>query len=46
MRVTFSPQPDGTQVSVDHECSDVAGDGENLRLGWEDVLARLAQTVR
>lgn len=44
VRVAFTPLRRGTQVTLTHELAEIAGDGEDLRQGWEDVLARLAQT--
>ena len=46
VRVDFAPTPDGTLVTLTHQLADSAGDGEDLRQGWHDVLARLAETVR
>ena len=46
VRVAFAPAPDGTLVTLTHELSPIAGDGEDLRQGWHDVLARLAETAR
>jgi len=43
VRVGFAPIPDGTLVTLIHELSPLAGDGEDLRQGWDDVLARLAE---
>ena len=40
--VGFAPTPDGTLVTLIHELAPIAGDGEDLRQGWRDVLARLA----
>lgn len=44
--VAFTPTPEGTLVTLTHELDEAAGDGEDLRQGWHDVLARLAQTLR
>jgi uncharacterized protein YndB with AHSA1/START domain len=41
--VVFSPLAGGTRVMVRHDLADSAGDGEDLRRGWEDVLDRLAE---
>ena len=44
--IAFAPTPEGTLVTLTHELDDAAGDGEDLRQGWNDVLARLAETSR
>lgn len=46
VRIAFTPTPDGTLVTLTHELDDIAGEGEDLRQGWYDVLTRLAQTAR
>jgi uncharacterized protein YndB with AHSA1/START domain len=43
VRIEFRPNDEGTAVTVIHELDEVAGDGDGLRLGWADVLARLAR---
>jgi uncharacterized protein YndB with AHSA1/START domain len=43
--VRFTPIDGGTVVSVTHELDDIAGDGEDIKQGWQDVLARLAAVV-
>ena len=45
VRVDFGPTPDGTLVTLTHELADTSGDGDDLRQGWHDVLARLAGTA-
>lgn len=45
VRVAFAPTPDGTLVTLIHQLSPIAGDGEDLRQGWHDVLARLAEAA-
>ena len=42
VRVDFTPTPDGTLVTLTHQLADSSGDGDDLRQGWRDVLARLA----
>ena len=42
VQVDFTATRDGTVVTVTHELADGAGDGDDLRQGWHDVLARLA----
>lgn len=42
--VKFTPRDGGTLVTLRHDLADIAGEGENIRRGWVDVLARLAQT--
>lgn len=44
VRVDLTPTPDGTLVTLTHQLADSAGDGDDLRQGWHDVLARLAGT--
>ena len=39
--VDFEPAAGGTLVRVTHKC---VGNGDDLRQGWIDVLARLART--
>jgi len=46
VRVDFTSTSDGTLVTVTHQLADSAGDGDDLRQGWHDVLARLAATAR
>jgi hypothetical protein len=46
VRTAFTSTQDGTLVTLIHELSPLAGDGEDLRQGWHDVLARLAETAR
>lgn len=43
--VRFAPIAGGTLVSVTHELDDAAGGGEDIKQGWQDVLARLAALV-
>ena len=45
VRVGFAATPDGTLVTLTHELSPLSGDGGDLRQGWHDVLARLAETA-
>ena len=42
VEVEFKPENGGTRVVVHHDLDDLAGDGEDLRQGWTDVLTRLA----
>ncbi|MBA3796356.1 MAG: SRPBCC domain-containing protein [Chloroflexi bacterium] len=44
VHLTFIPQDGGTQVTLRHDLPAIAGEGEAIRQGWRDVLARLAQT--
>ena len=46
VRIAFTPTPDGTLVTLTHDLDEAAGDGEDLRQGWHDVLVRLAETSR
>ena len=46
VRVTFTPVETGTLVRVTHSLAETAGEGEGVRQGWHDVLARLAQTQK
>jgi len=39
--IDFEPAAGGTLVRVTHDC---AANGDDLRQGWTDVLARLART--
>lgn len=39
--VEFAKRLHGTQVILTHTLSELAGDGADLRQGWEDVLSRL-----
>jgi hypothetical protein len=43
--VRFAPIAGGTPVSVTHEFDDAAGDGDDIKQGWQDVLARLAAVM-
>ena len=43
--VDFTPTREGTLVALTHQLADSAGDGDDLRQGWHNVLARLAGTV-
>ena len=40
--ITFAPDGDGTRLTLTHQLAPQSGDGEALRQGWNDVLARLA----
>ncbi len=42
--LALAPNADGTLVTVTHALSPESGDGADLRQGWQDVLARLAET--
>ena len=46
VRVGITPTPTGSLVVVSHELDESSGDGEDLRQGWHDVLARLAASTR
>ena len=41
----FERHEAGTLVTLRHFLDPIAGDGDNIRQGWTDVLARLAGTV-
>lgn len=45
VRVAFVPKGNGTVVTLNHELSSQSGAGDDLRQGWHDVLARLAETA-
>ncbi len=45
VQVDFTATPDGTHVTLTHQLADSSGDGDDLRQGWQDVLARLAGTA-
>jgi uncharacterized protein YndB with AHSA1/START domain len=40
--VTLEPHDGGTLVRVTHELADLPDHADNIRIGWEDVLGRLA----
>ena len=42
VRIELRPNDEGTAVTIIHELDEVAGEGDDLRQGWKDVLARLA----
>lgn len=46
VRIGITPTPAGSLVVVSHELDESSGDGEDLRQGWHDVLARLADATR
>ncbi|MCW5876576.1 MAG: SRPBCC domain-containing protein [Anaerolineales bacterium] len=46
VHIAFSPDGDGTLLTLTHHLAPQAGDGEDLRQGWSDVLARLAEIHR
>ncbi len=46
VRIAFTSTPEGTLVTLTHDLDEAAGDGKDLRQGWHDVLARLAETSR
>lgn len=43
VHVRFTPTDGGTLVEVTHELADIAGEGDDIRQGWTDVLQRLAE---
>lgn len=45
VRIGFTPDGDGTLITVTHELSPTSGDGDDLGQGWRDVLARLAKVL-
>jgi len=40
--VTFTEVDGGTRLVLEHNLPDIAGEGEDIRHGWQDVLGRLA----
>ena len=46
VHIGFRPTPEGCLVTVTHDLDESSGDGEDLRQGWHDVLARLAKGTR
>ncbi|HEY7332241.1 MAG TPA: SRPBCC family protein [Candidatus Limnocylindria bacterium] len=42
VRVTLEPSAAGTRLTLVHELEDVDDHAANIRIGWEDVLGRLA----
>ncbi|MBX3046267.1 MAG: SRPBCC domain-containing protein [Anaerolineales bacterium] len=43
VEITLEAQDEGTLLRLSHHLAPEAGDGDDLRQGWSDVLARLAE---
>jgi uncharacterized protein YndB with AHSA1/START domain len=44
VRVDLLPHAGGTHLRLTHDLADEAGDGADLRIGWEQVLSELARS--